>query len=101
MKKLKKRWNIETNWQLFVIFLVFAITGSSATKFAAPITEFIGVNREMGGFLYWIVRILIIFPVYQVLLVFFGWLLGEFTFFWQFEKKMIRSMGLGFLLKDN
>lgn len=101
MKKLKKRWNIETNWQLFVIFLIFAITGSSAAKFAAPLTELIGVHREMGGFLYWAVRIFIIFPVYQVLLVFFGWLFGEFTFFWQFEKKMIRSMGLGFLLKDN
>ena len=101
MKKLKKRWNIETNWQLFVIFLVFTITGSSAAKLAAPITELLGIHREMGGFLYWIVRILIIFPVYQVLLVFFGWLFGEFAFFWKFEKKMIRSLKLGFLLKDD
>ncbi|HAV54440.1 MAG TPA: diacylglyceryl transferase, partial [Aequorivita sp.] len=38
MKKLKERWNIETNGQLFIIFLVFAITGSSAAKLAAPLT---------------------------------------------------------------
>jgi hypothetical protein len=101
LKKLKKRWNIETNWELFVIFLVFAITGSSATKFATPITEFIGINREMGGFVYWSIRILIIFPVYQLLLVFYGWLFGEFEFFWKFEKKMIRNLKLGFLLNDN
>ncbi len=99
MKKLKERWNITSNWQLTVILIVFALTGSSAAKFAAPMTDFVGVTREMGDFIYWLVRILIIFPIYQVLLVFMGWLLGEFNFFWAFEKKMLRRFGLGFLFK--
>lgn len=99
MKKLKKRWGIESNWQLTVIFIVFAITGSTAAKLAAPITDFIGITNEMGWYIYWPVRILIIFPVYQVLLVLFGWLFGQHRFFWGFEKKMLRSMKLGFLLK--
>jgi hypothetical protein len=34
-----------------------------------------------------------------VLLVFMGWLFGEFRFFWEFEKKMLRRTGLGFLIK--
>lgn len=100
MKKLKERWNVETNGQLFIIFLVFAITGSTAAKIAAPITEFLEIKKEMGWYIYWPVRILIIFPAYQVLLVFFGWLFGQFEFFWNFEKKMLRRMGLGFLLKE-
>ena len=99
MKKLKQRWGIESNWQLTVIFIVFAITGSTAAKLAAPITEFIGINSEMGWYIFWPIRILIIFPVYQVLLVLFGWLFGQHQFFWSFEKKMLRSMKLGFLLK--
>ncbi|PKA84068.1 hypothetical protein ATE92_2238 [Ulvibacter sp. MAR_2010_11] len=99
MNKLKQRWNIHSNWQLFVVFLVFAITGSTAAKFAAPMTDFVGITREMGWFIYWPTRILIIFPLYQVLLVLFGWLFGEFSFFWDFEKKMLRSMRLGFLIK--
>ena len=98
MKKLKERWGVTTNWQLTVIFIVFAITGSTSAKFAAPITDFIGVTKEMGGWIYWPVRILIIFPAYQVLLVFFGWLFGEFNFFWAFEKKMLRHSGLSFLV---
>ena len=98
MKKLKARWGIESDWQLVVIFVVFAITGSTAAKFAAPITEVIGMTPDMNGWIYWPVRILLIFPLYQVLLVFFGWLFGEFAFFWNFEKKMLRSLGLGFLL---
>lgn len=100
MKKLKQRWNITSNWQLTVVFIVFAITGSTAAKFAGPLTEAIGLTKDAGWYIYWPTRILIIFPIYQVLLVFFGWLFGEYHFFWNFEKKMLRHMKLGFLLKD-
>ena len=98
MKKLKQRWNLTSNWQLTVVFVVFAITGSTSAKFAGPLTDVVGITEEMGWYIYWPVRILIIFPIYQVLLVFFGWLFGEFEFFWNFEKKMLRAMKLGFLL---
>ncbi|CAM4264139.1 DUF6787 family protein [Zobellia nedashkovskayae] len=100
MKKLKQRWGIDSNLQLAVIFLVFAITGSTATKLAAPVTAFIGLDSETtNAWIYWTFRILLIFPIYQVLLVAFGWLFGQFQFFWNFEKKMINRLGLGFLLK--
>lgn len=97
MKKLKQRWKITSNWQLTVIFIVFAITGSTSAKLAAPLTEAIGITKEHNWYIYWPIRILIIFPAYQLLLVFFGWLFGEFHFFWNFEKKMLRSMGLRFI----
>ena len=100
MKKLKQRWNITSNWQFTVIFVVFAVTGSTAAKFAGPLTEAIGLTKDHGWYVYWPVRIVIIFPIYQVLLVFFGWLFGEPEFFWNFEKKMLRGMGLGFLMKN-
>ena len=100
MKKLKQRWGVDSNFLLAVIFLVFAITGSCATKLAAPITSFIGLDSETtSAWLYWTARIFLIFPIYQVLLVAFGWLFGQFRFFWNFEKKMIHRLGLGFLLK--
>ncbi|MGJ8666092.1 MAG: DUF6787 family protein [Patiriisocius sp.] len=100
MRKLKERWNINSNLRLIIIFVVFAITGSTAAKFAAPITDAFGITKEMGWIVYWPFRILIIFPVYQVLLVFFGWLFGEFEFFWEFEKKMLKFLKLGFLFND-
>ncbi len=99
MKKLKARWNLKSNAQLFVVFLVFAITGSSAAKLAGPVTDFFQVGREMGWYIYWPFRLLVIFPVYQVLLVLFGWMFGQFEFFWAFEKKMLKSMGLGFMFR--
>jgi len=98
MERLKERWDIESNWQLTVIFIVFAITGSTAAKFAAPITELIGITPNMSWYIYWPVRILLIFPAYQLFLVIFGSLFGEFEFFWKFEKKTLTKLKLGFLV---
>ncbi|MCT8340374.1 diacylglyceryl transferase [Flavobacteriaceae bacterium TK19130] len=97
MKKLKERWNIQSNWRLTVVFIVFAVTGSTSAKFAGPVTDLIGIHEEIGWYIYWPIRLLVIFPVYQILLVSFGWLFGEFEFFWKFEKKMLKAMGLKFL----
>src|SRR5690606_41997273 len=97
MKKLKPRWNIQSNSQLFIIFLVFAIAGSTAANLACPVTDLFGIEKEMGWYIYWHFRILIILPIYKVLLVLFGWIFGEFAFFWYFVRKMLRGMGLGFL----
>jgi manganese efflux pump family protein len=100
MKKLKARWGIETNFQLVVIFIVFAITGSSSAYFSTPILNFLGINKETSNvFVYYILKIIIIFPVYQVLLLFFGLISGQFKFFWNFEKKMLTRLGFGFLFK--
>lgn len=100
IEKLKNRWNIKSGWQLVMIIFVFSITGSLATFAAAPVTQFLGVTNEMGWYFFWPLRIAIIFPLYQIFLVIFGWLMGQHEFFWNFEKKMIRRMKLGFLLKN-
>jgi hypothetical protein len=101
MEKLKKRWGIESNFQIIVIFFVFAITGSSAVRLAAPICGFFGVFKETSPwYLYWFVRILLIFPLYQILLVCFGWLFGQFSFFWKFEKKMLVRLGFSRFLNE-
>ena len=101
MKKLKDRWEIESNWQLFIILLVFAITGSSAAKLASPLVDFLGISSENSHWaIYWFARIVFIFPIYQILLVSFGWIFGQFKFFWAFEKKMLCRLGFAKVFKD-
>ena len=101
MASFKERWKIKSNWQVFVIIVVFAITGSSAAYLSKPILSLFGIVKgNVSNWLYYPLYILLIFPVYQVLLVSFGFIFGQFTFFWAFEKKMLKSMGLGFLVKD-
>lgn len=97
MNKLKKRWNINSNWQLAIIFVVFAVTGSTSALLAKPITNLIGLTKENVGYFYIPFRILLIFPIYQILLVLIGFLFGQFTFFWAFEKKMLHRLKLGFI----
>ncbi|MEM9362523.1 MAG: DUF6787 family protein [Bacteroidota bacterium] len=97
--KLKNKWPVEQRWEMIAIFIVFAITGSISGKLAGPFTELIGIKQEnVSAWVFWTARILLIFPIYQVLLIFFGWLFGQFAFFWDFEKKMLKRMGLGFLI---
>jgi hypothetical protein len=99
MKKLKERWGIESNFQLTLIFIVFAITGSASAWLSKPFCYWLGITKTDLGFWFTPIRLLLIFPIYQVLLVCIGFLFGQFRFFWAFEKKMLRSMGLGFLFK--
>ncbi|MGV3696721.1 DUF6787 family protein [Flavobacterium sp.] len=98
MASFKKRWNIHSNWQVFMILVVFAVTGSTAAYLSKPVLALLGITKDtVSGWIYYPLYVILIFPVYQVLLVGYGFLFGQFTFFWAFEKKMLRSMKLGFI----
>ena len=106
MEKLKARWGISSTWQIIIILLVFSITGSSSLFVGKPVLHLFGLDRVnfapeflFGGLLYYTLRILVIFPIYQVLLVLFGWLFGQFRFFWNFEKAMLGRIGLSRFMK--
>lgn len=100
-KRLETKWNVTYRWELIAIFIVFAITGSTAARLSTPLLHSIGLTHEnTNPWIYWPLRILIIFPIYQVLLIFIGWLFGQFRFFWKFEKKMLKRMGFAKFIKN-
>ncbi|WP_438961400.1 DUF6787 family protein [Nonlabens sp.] len=93
--RLITKWNIKQRWEMIAIFIVFAITGSAAARLSSPLLEFLGIDQDsMSAWTFWPLRLLIIFPIYQVLLVVNGWIFGQFKFFWWFEKKMLARFGL-------
>ena len=93
-QKLKIKWGINSNFQLLIILLVFSITGSLAVYIAKPLLDLVGANSDsMSLWIYIPIRIAIIFPTYQVLIVIIGSLFGQFQFFWNFEKKMLSRLG--------
>lgn len=100
MKKLKERWGVNSNKQIFIILLVFAITGFSSLQLAKPFLSLIGIPDTFEPhWLYRVLRLLLIFPIYQVILVFIGYVFGQFSFFWNFEKKMLERLKLGFIAR--
>lgn len=100
-KKLETKWILEYRWEMIRVFLVFAITGSSSVFIGKPIFKLLGITKEnLQPIIYWILYVLVSFAFYQVLLVLFGWLFGQHKFFWEFEKKMLKRMGLGFIVNE-
>ena len=92
---LKTKWGIKSNIQIILILIVFAITGSLSLVVSDPMLQFIGLSKESVN--PWVLiplRLIIVFPVYQVLILIIGFIFGQFKFFWQFEKKMLIKMGL-------
>ena len=100
MDKLKERWGIESNFQVIIIFIVFAINGTLSMYLTNPITDLIGISRETTNpWIYWPVRIFVIFVVYQITLVFVGTLFGQKKFFWNMEKKSLQRLGFKRFIK--
>ena len=94
--KLESKWVVDYRWELIRIFIVFAITGSSSVVVGRPFIKLLGITQDnLHPLFYWILFITVSLFFYQVLLVLFGWVFGQFQFFWDFEKKMIRRFGFG------
>lgn len=88
--KLKTRWGIESNWQIVIILIVFAITGFSSLFARRLIFPLIGVEAADPFWYKTVIWLLTIFPVYNILLLTYAALFGQFHFFWRFFKKMMR-----------
>jgi hypothetical protein len=85
--KLKTRWEIESNWQILVIMIVFAVTGFTSLFARKLIFPLIGVESADPFWYKSIIWLVTIFPVYNILLLSYAALFGQFSFFWRFFKK--------------
>ncbi len=102
MDKLKKRWGLTSNFQVLLIIIVFSINGSFAAWIAKPATNFIGLDAETtNSWLFWPVRILLVFIIYQTTLPIVGFFFGQYKFFWNFTKKMLSRMGFKRFFKED
>jgi len=85
--KLKTRWNLKSTFQVVIILVVFGCTGFTVLFIKKPIVNWI-VGSEESSLLYSILYYMFILPVYNIILLAYGFVFGQFTFFWEFEKKM-------------
>ena len=97
MQKIRNFFKVESNLQLLIVNVVFAVTGTISVILAGFILSFIGLDANvLSSSLYWTLRILILMPIYQILLIMIGAVFGEFTYFWRIEKKMLNRLGIKF-----
>ena len=84
--KLKQRWNLSSGWQVLIVLVVFACTGTTVLIIKRPLFEYwfpFGEKPLWASITYYI----LILPVYNVFLLIYGFLFGQFRFFWEFEKR--------------
>lgn len=93
IEKLKQRWNVRNGWDVLIILVVFACTGFSVLYVKRWLFGLAGIDDNSPAWLRWGVNIVIILPLYQVILLAWGWVWGKFAFFWAFEKRMFSRIG--------
>ena len=91
-QKLKKRWGIENDWQVAVILLVFTLTGFSFLFINPLIDRLLGLTEEDPFWIKVVVFVIITLPVYNILLIIWGTLLGQYKFFKNFIVKFFRRL---------
>jgi predicted ABC-type sugar transport system permease subunit len=92
LEKLKQRWNIKSNFQVIVILVVFAITGTTTVFVKNLIFNFAGITPETHLLFRIPFYIVVIMLVYNVLLLLMGAIFGQFKFFLGFEKKFFSRL---------
>jgi formyltetrahydrofolate-dependent phosphoribosylglycinamide formyltransferase len=92
-KRLQEKWGVSTR-QFWILFIVFGLTGTTTAVFTRYITGFLGMDATT----FWLWRVLLRVGMlvfgYQVILLAYGALLGQWAFFWKYEKKLLRKLGV-------
>ncbi|HBX66800.1 MAG: prolipoprotein diacylglyceryl transferase [Balneola sp.] len=92
LQKLKERWGISSNMQVFVILIVFSCTGFTALYARRFIFDLLGIAENDPFWFKAIVWLVTILPLYNIVLLIYGALFGQWDFFWGFFKKMISRL---------
>ena len=93
VEKLVNKFKANSKRHLFIIFIIFAISGSGSLFISSPILIALGLDKLITFYpLYIFVRIILIIPIYQFILIIIASLFGEFDYFWKFEKKFLQRL---------
>jgi hypothetical protein len=91
VERLKTKWNLKNAYQVFMVLLAFACTGFTVLFIKRPLLELLA-GEKGDSLLASILYYLLILPVYNLLLLAYGFLFGQFTFFWEFEKRFFKRI---------
>lgn len=100
IEKLMKRWGVESYGGLVLILFIFSITGLTALYVRKYVFGWLGLNAETPLWIEIIAWALVIFPAYQVLFLLYGFILGQFEFVWNFEKKSLHRIKSLFVRRE-
>lgn len=89
--RLQDKWGLTSVKEVLLVLFVFALTGTTVMWLKYPILDYFKgdtANTWVINTIYYIM----IFPVYNILLLFYAFLFGRFSFFWNYEARMFKRM---------
>ena len=89
-KRLKTKWGLN-NSRTILVLIVFACTGFTVLYLKEPVLSLIA-SKEERSWLFALVYYILILPIYNVILLFYGLLFGQFSFFLKFEKRIFSKI---------
>ena len=95
LQKIIDKFHAKSFKHLIIIFLVFALSGSASLLMSSSILTALNLKELINFYpLYILVRIILLIPIYQLVLIIIATLFGEFRYFWNFEKKFFKRLRL-------
>ncbi len=86
--RLRERWGLGL-WGATAVLVAFALAGMTTVRLRSPIIGLL-LRSDAPGWIQWAVYLVIMVPLYQLLLLGYGTLLGQFGFFWSRMKAVGR-----------
>lgn len=83
---LREKWGITSTWQFILINIVFACTGFSVLYAKAVLYDLMGLS-EAGLAIKILLFLVLVLPMYNLFLLFWGTVFGQSLFFWNYEKR--------------
>ena len=96
LERLKEKWGLKSLLQVILILIVFSLTGLTVVIIRPVIFTWIGFDEQTSWWLKTTTYVLLIFPMYQILILVYGILFGQFDFFWEKEKKLLKILSKPF-----
>ena len=100
LARLQSKWELRSVTQVLMVLLVFSLTGSTVVFLRKILFGWVGFDETTSMWLKSLTYIAFVMPAYQVLLLGYGALLGQFHFFWKKEKKLIQRLAGGWVRRS-
>jgi hypothetical protein len=94
--RIKTKWNIESDRDYWLIMIAYSLAGMFILPVKKVIFHAVGITDHTPFWIVVLVYIPLIPPVYQIGLIFFGTLLGQFNFVWGQAKKRFQFLSRPF-----
>jgi len=91
IQKLMQRWQLSSGFQVIIVLVVFACTGFTVLFIKKPILHFLA-GEQGDSVTASVIYYVLILPLYNVILLAYGFLFGQFNFFWEFEKRFFNRI---------